>query len=153
MSLKLTELTYQRDSSDLFSRIAAEPWSVFFDSGFPNIDTGRYDVIAGRPFKTITTVGETTTVTDQSGKQYNTTEDPFGLVRDLLGDREKNLTGLPFCGGAMGYYAYDLGRRIEQLPETATHDIHLPDMAIGLYDWVVIIDHQQRKSSLVSCGR
>lgn len=153
MSLKLTELTYQRDSSDLFSRIAAEPWSVFFDSGFPNIDTGRYDVIAGRPFKTITTVGETTTVTDQSGKQYNTTEDPFGLVRDLLGDREKNLTGLPFCGGAMGYFAYDLGRRIERLPDIAMHDIHMPDMAIGLYDWVVIIDHHQRKSALVSYGR
>ncbi len=153
MSLRMTELPYQRDSATVFSSIAAEPWSIFLDSGYPKMDVGRYDIISGRPYTTLSTFADKTTITNKSGEKKISTEDPFSLVKDLLGEEEKILPDLPFCGGAMGYFAYDLGRRIEQLPETAEHDINIPDMAIGLYDWAVVIDHHQRRSWLVSHGR
>ncbi len=59
---------------------------------------------------------------------------------------------LPFQGGALGLFGYDLGRRVEKLPELAAHDIALPDMAIGLYDWALIADHSRQKLTLVSLG-
>jgi para-aminobenzoate synthetase component I len=150
LTIKLTELPYQRDSSTLFNAIAGEPWSIFLDSGYPNIDIGRYDIIASRPVKTLITRSDRTIITYADGTEEQSFEDPFTLVKIHLGTRQENLTGLPFCGGALGYFAYDLGRRIEQLPTTAIHDIHMPDMAIGIYDWAVIVDHHQRRSWLVS---
>lgn len=149
MSVKLTELPYHRDSSQLFTLIAHEPWSIFLDSGFPNIDLGRYDILACRPFITLTTRGQLTMITDPQGKEEQSNVDPFALVKEYLGAKEENFTGLPFCGGALGYFAYDLGRRIESLPVIATDDLPLPDMAIGIYDWAVVVDHHQRRSWLV----
>ncbi len=153
MSVKLTELPYQRDSSTLFDCVAAEPWSIFLDSGYPHTDTGRYDIIAGRPYMTLETYGKETFISNYTGKQTSSCDDPFRLLMSLLGDKDENLSGMPFCGGAMGYFAYDLGRCIEHLPEIAVHDINIPDMAIGLYDWAVIVDHHQRRSWLMGRGR
>ena len=153
VGIKLTELPYQRDTTALFSTLAAEPWSIFLDSGYPFIDSGRYDIVSARPYTTLVTHGDITTITDQSGRQRVSQDDPFDLLKACLGEREKNLSGLPFCGGALGYFAYDLGRRIERLPEIARHDIPLPDMAVGVYDWAVIVDHHQRRCWLASYGR
>src|SRR5690606_33646389 len=153
MSVKLTELPYQRDSSVVFSAIAHEPWSIFLDSGYPYIDSGRYDIIAGRPYTTLITSDQTTTITDQDGQQTRSEADPFELLKNLLGEKRDNFSSLPVCGGALGYFAYDLGRRIEHLPQIAINDLPVPDMAIGLYDWVVVVDHHQRRSWLVSYGR
>ncbi len=149
--MKLTELNYQRDASSLFDRVADEPWSMFIDSGYPRIDMGRYDIIVARPVVTIeTTAGETTITQMDSGHTQVTGDDPFTVVQQQLGDQQSNLSGLPFCGGAVGYFSYDLGRRVEHMPEMASRDINLPDMAIGIYDWAVILDHHQRRCWLVS---
>ena len=86
MSVKLTELPYHRDSSQLFTLIAHEPWSIFLDSGFPNIDLGRYDILACRPFITLTTRGQLTTITDAQGKEEQSNVDPFALVKEYLGE-------------------------------------------------------------------
>ncbi len=151
--MKLSELPYHRDSSLLFERVADQHWSMFIDSGYPRIDTGRYDIIVANPEITLETTGENTIITFVSGKELKSQDDPFRLVKQYLGKHESNLSGLPFCGGAIGYFAYDLGRRVENLPELCQQDIDLPDMAIGIYDWVVIVDHHQRRSCLASFCR
>jgi len=148
MNVKLTELPYQRDSSALFSTIANEPWGIFLDSSYPYIDSGRYDILSCRPYITLKSYGHQTIIKNSSGQDERSTDDPFVLLRRLLGEKKENRTGLPFCGGALGYFAYDLGRRIEVLPEIAVNDIPAPDMAVGLYDWAVVIDHHQRRSWL-----
>lgn len=50
----------------------------------------------------------------------------------------------------MGLFGYDLGRRFESLPTEAEQDITLPDMAVGIYDWALIVDHQLQRVSLLS---
>lgn len=57
---------------------------------------------------------------------------------------------LPFLGGALGLFGYDLGRRFERLPTQAQADIALPEMAVGIYDWALIVDHQRQQVSLLS---
>ena len=49
----------------------------------------------------------------------------------------------------MGYFSYDLGRRIETVPQHASNDLEIPDMAVGLYNWAVVVDHHKRRSWLV----
>jgi para-aminobenzoate synthetase component 1 len=60
---------------------------------------------------------------------------------------------LPFLGGALGLFGYDLGRRFETLPAYAAADIALPDMAVGMYDWALIVDHQRGEVSLLMAIR
>ena len=147
--MRLVELDYSRDSTLLFSQIAAEPWSIFLDSGYPRIDSGRYDIMSARPYRTLVTHGDETMITEGDSIRHSG-EDPFTLVKRQLGERRINLSGLPFSGGALGYFSYDLGRRIEKLPALCRDDIHMPDMAIGLYDWAVIVDHHKRRTWLIA---
>src|SRR5690606_29199958 len=41
----------------------------------------------------------------------------------------------------------------EALPEIAACDVDMPDMAIGIYDWAVVVDQRERRSWLISHGR
>lgn len=76
--------------------------------------------------------------------------DPLDLLRERLGPRQAPVPELPFCGGALGYFGYDLGRRFERLPAIAERDVDLPDMAVGVYDWAVVVDHRERRTHLVA---
>lgn len=43
----------------------------------------------------------------------------------------------PFCGGAAGWFGYDLGRQLERLPATIRPDADLPDLSCGIYPCVL----------------
>ena len=150
--MKVSELPYQRNAAELFSLIADEPWSIFFDSGYPEIDMGRYDIIVSRPAVTLETYGDITQI-NNNGNELTSTEDPLLILNQYLGDKRNNLSGLPFCGGAVGYLSYDLGRRLETLPEISKQDINMPEMAVGIYDWSLIVDHHLRRVWLASFCR
>jgi para-aminobenzoate synthetase component I len=153
LTFKLTELPYCRDSAEIFSHFAGEDWSVFLDSGYPYIDLGRYDIIAARPYITIKTFADDTEIDYVNGRHEHSSEDPFSIVKSILGENETRLSTVPFAGGALGYFAYDLGRKLETIPEISEHDIAMPDMAIGIYDWAVVTDHQQRRTWLTGYGK
>lgn len=48
---------------------------------------------------------------------------------------------LPFHGGWMGWFSYDLGRHFERLPSMAAADPSIPDFVVGEYDMVLAEDH------------
>jgi len=163
----LTEIPYRRDSARLFAPIAARPWGVFLDSGRPFCETGRYDILTADPYMTLVTRGTVTEISTRAGVALSP-EDPFALLRRALGERPKPLAqppratpgespaapaDPPFRGGAAGWFGYDLGRRIERLPVLAEDQEQIPDMAVGLYDWALVVDHTERRSWLVSAGR
>ena len=141
-------LPYFADSSALFSLIADQPWSVFLDSGFPHSNQGRYDILATDPVCTLVTQGETTRIT-RNHVTISSTADPFDLVKAELLPPVDGYEDLPFNGGAIGYFSYDLARRLENLPVIAQDAEQIADMAIGIYNWAVIVDHQEQKSFLV----
>jgi len=160
------ELPYHHDSALLFERIAQQPWAMLLDSGQmlnpatgkPGSQYGRYDIIVAEPFITLVTSGKHTTIT-QNGSATISEDDPFLLLKNLL-NRYKTpkfelpFAGgtLPFAGGALGYFAYDLARRIEKLSSNALPVVAAPEMMIGVYDWALVVDHREKKSLLVSHG-
>jgi len=141
-------LPYFEDSSVLFSSIADQPWSVFLDSGFPQSKQGRYDIIAADPVCTLVTNGDITEIT-RNNVTLHSNLDPFDLVKAQLLPHITGFDDLPFNGGAIGYFSYDLARRLEKLPVIANDAEKIADMAIGIYNWAVIVDHHQQKSFLV----
>ncbi|MEE8233178.1 MAG: aminodeoxychorismate synthase component I, partial [Gammaproteobacteria bacterium] len=110
-------------------------------------------IIAAHPYITLKTFADETEIVYANGKKEYSSDDPFSLVKTLLGENENKLPTVPFAGGALGYFAYDLGRRIEKIPDTSEHDITMPEMAIGIYDWAVVTDHQQRRTWLTGYGK
>ncbi len=148
----IAQLPYFTDSAALFSRIAHEPWAIMLDSGGGEGVDARYDILAAGPFMTLTTRGAETVIADINGATISR-DDPFTLLKDILHRYPgKALPELPFGGGAMGYFAYDLARGLEVLPELACDAEHLPEMAVGIYDWAVVVDHALKRSCLVSQG-
>ena len=148
----LAELPYHEDSAVLFEAIADCPGSVFLDSGRHHLKQSRFDILAAEPYATLVTRGALTEVRADGISLAR--DDPFDLLRNALtANPDAALTGLPFCGGAIGYFGYDLGRRLERLPAMPKDAEGMPEMAVGLYDWAVVVDHLERRALLLGQGR
>ena len=102
---------------------------------------------------------------DRRGRWSFFGADPFATFRDHPGAaiesfrklapwaRERSeQPGAPFRGGAVGYWSYDYGRRLERLPIRAADDLHLPDFVLGFYDVVGAFDHDTGRAWLFSSG-
>jgi para-aminobenzoate synthetase component 1 len=156
----LTELPYRADSAALFEAVADRPWAVFLDSGLHHPGQARYDIIAAEPYVRLVTRGALTEV--HAERTELSRADPFELLRKYVamdagcppGGLPSGHSGeLPFSGGAIGYFGYDLTRRIERLPARARDAERIPDMVIGIYDWAVVVDHSERRAWLAGQGR
>ncbi len=151
----LHSLPYFSDSAVLFAPFSAQSWAVFLDSGHPRSTQGRYDIIAAKPICTLVTQGNQTTITC-GNKVIVSNENPFDLLQSELAHHSEMLNSsplaefdLPFVGGAIGYFSYDLARRLEDFPNLAEDAEAIPEMIVGIYDWALIVDHKTKKSFLI----
>lgn len=140
MSFHSVELPYRADAAHYYAALAGLPWAVWLDSG----GMARYDILTAAPQHTL--------VLNEEDPQ----NDPFAMLRSKLSGQVAPVEGVPFAGGALGYWGYDLARRIDAgvagyLPDMAPDKI--PDMAIGIYDWALVLDHQEKIARLVSHQR
>jgi anthranilate synthase component 1 len=61
------------------------------------------------------------------------------------------LPGLPpLSSGLVGFFAYDMVRRLERLPSLATDDLGLPDMLLLLATDVAAVDHHEGTITLIA---
>jgi len=130
--------------TDCLARLRDLPWALLLDSGRPAATQGRYDLCMASPSLTLVSEGGSAVLRDAGARVLQTTTEPLRLLRKLLQERQVPPAGaLPFCGGAAGYFGYDLGLadlavRVRPLP--------LPEMAVGIYDWAVVSDHAEQRS-------
>ncbi|WP_421387557.1 aminodeoxychorismate synthase component I [Aeromonas veronii] len=114
---------------------------MLLESAGPLGTDNGFDIITADPLATLETRGEVTTLRIGANISKHH-EDPLALLahtqQQLLGELELCATHLPFIGGALGLFGYDLGRRFERLPVQAAADIAVPDMAVGIYDWALL---------------
>ncbi|MDD5228955.1 MAG: hypothetical protein PHD53_09130 [Methylococcales bacterium] len=116
---------YTPDSASIFSQLAESEWAVFLDSGHPRSTQGRYDIISGNPICTLVTHGDNTTITTKNDVIVSN-ENPFDLLKseltrygEMFDSNNVAEFDLPFVGGAIGYFSYDLARCLENLPSLA----------------------------------
>jgi para-aminobenzoate synthetase component 1 len=160
---KITPIDYEPDSDTLFAKLWDLPYACWLDSGKPSSDYGRYDIISALPASRIISKNGETKIYHHSKngdtlELYSTSkQDPLKLLHQELGKLSpSDAHDLPFGGGAIGYFAYDLGRRYIHLsqstntPSSLKQDSTFADMAVGIYHWALIQDHKQQKAWLVS---
>jgi len=78
--------------------------------------------------------------------------DPLQAVRETLALLETAaLPGLPpLSSGLVGFFAYDMVRRLERLPELAVDDLQLPDMLLLLATDLAAVDHHEGTITLIA---
>jgi len=111
-------------------------WAVFLDSGDPARSGGRYDILAAAPRAILAAPAE-----------------PFAGARRLLAGEAAGEGGSdwPVSGAAIGYFAYEVGRPAAKLPPRADRSSpFMPEVAVGLYGWTVVIDHAEQRAAITS---
>ncbi len=127
MSLYAVELPYLSNAAGhYFARLQALPHAVLLDSA----GLARYDIVCAAPHHSLDS--------DAS----------FAQVRAALGQQLAVIADIPFAGGALGYWSYDLARQNFGLAAHAQHDF--PLLSVAIYDWALVIDHELKRCRLVS---
>ena len=145
-------MPYVSDSSIYFEAIANDPWSCYLDSGIQddldeNIsDKSRYDIIVSHPFIKIIADESTVSIEENNLKKI-TKENPFNVLEGILANFNIQETSLPFTGGALGYFSYELSQ--SSIKNNKDH-VGMPLMMIGIYDWALIVDHQEKTACIAS---
>ncbi|MCB9140397.1 MAG: anthranilate synthase component I [Caldilineaceae bacterium] len=115
---------------------------------------GRFSFIGVHPPMTVVARGDEVIIGGAGGTVLESRRgDPLAIVSEMMAGRTpvQPAESLPrFTGGAVGYFGYDLVRFIERLPETAAHDLDVPDMMLLFCDNLVVFDHVRHRLSVIA---
>jgi len=133
-----------------FGIVSGDRQPFFFDSGLNVGGLGRYSFVGSEPFLTIRAKGKRITIAGPEGESVMR-GNPFAALDELVRRFRRQVpdVGFPFVGGAAGYFAYDLGRHVERLPDTTLDDIGFPDMYFAFYDGVIAYDHLKKECHVI----
>jgi len=147
------ELFPPPDPLDSCARFPDLPFLVLLDSAADPGLLGRYSFLAADPYTAVRAKGLLTQQLE-NGHWKRVAGDPLARVRELLEPyRADGVAGVPpFQGGAAGYVGYDWGAALERVPRTRYDDLAVPDVLLGLYDWVIAWDHLTGRGWLISTG-
>ena len=155
-------LAYRR----LVSRDQRTAPSFLLESVEGGDQQGRYSLLAAHPMMEVVAHANKTTVTDhrhgESTSNTTTEPDPLDKLRTISADWKQVIPQetadrgvLPSCvlGGWFGYAGYDSVRYAEptklSFDDAPEDDRHLPELAFGFYDELVIFDHVDKVIHLV----
>ncbi len=140
MDIEVKTYKYGLDPINIFKRFKDKKLCFFLDSSYRNFGLGRYSIIGFEPFFVLRTKDK---------------ENPFLKLRELI--NKFNIQGInkiPFLGGAVGYFSYDLGSILERKsnPSFRNDDLFLPSSIIGFYDSGIIFDNAKKLMTAFSTG-
>jgi anthranilate synthase component I len=145
-------------SADLLTPVSAflavaegEPDAFLLESVEGGEKIGRYTFLGVRPFLKLKSRGEQITV-ERGRKIERRTGNVFEVIKELLQQhRPAAMEGLPpFTAGAVGYCAYDIVRRLENIGEHAADDLDVPDCILMFFDRVLAFDHLRHQIHIVA---
>jgi len=131
------------------------PYRLFLDSASTTSRFGRYSFLTADPVAIVRSRGVEVECLDlRTGARREISGDPLIALRELVTPyAAEPVSALPpFQGGAAGYVAYDWGLTLERLPAPRYDDLGVPDLVLGLYDWVIAWDHQSSRAWVISTG-
>jgi para-aminobenzoate synthetase component 1 len=135
---------------DAFLVLRSLPHCVWLDS-VTRQPRGRISILAADPVLTISSKRSTVFMRGD-GFEMIMRANPFAALADWLG-RVQPAEPSPFpSGAAIGYFGFELKNHLEKLSRRAVDDVKLPEMWWGIYDVLLVFDHERNKAQLVSSG-
>jgi anthranilate synthase component I len=156
-------------SADLLTPVSAflavaegEPDAFLLESVEGGEKIGRYTFLGVRPFLRLESRGAEITIErsrpggaeprHHMGRVERRTGNIFEVIKELLQQhRPASMEGLPpFTAGAVGYCAYDIVRRLENIGQQAVDDLDVPDCVLMFFDRVLAFDHLRHQIHIVA---
>jgi anthranilate synthase component I len=111
----------------------------------------RYSFVGWDPFVVVRGTGTSIQI-EEMGEVSKFEGRPFDILRRISADfRPAPVPGLPpFLGGGVGYFAYDLVRQFERLPEKAGDDLHLEDFQVMYFSTILAFDHLRHRIHIIA---
>jgi anthranilate synthase component 1 len=147
-------------SADLLTPVSAflaiadkEPQAFLLESVERGEQIGRYTFLGVRPYMQVR--ARQGTVEIERGRRREVVQgDIFQVVKRLLREhRPAHIPGLPpFTAGAVGYFAYDVVRQLENIGEHAKDDLSLPDAELMFFDRLLAFDHLRHQIHIIAAA-
>ena len=149
------EVPWPADVEAVFAPLAERRNPVWLDSAAGPPHLARWSVLAAEPSAVLVHQGDVTRLLEPGGRvRMEVERDPFAALREALAavriEAQDAAAALPFGPGFYGYFAYDLGIYVEPAAGLSPRrDIALPDLWLGLYETVLVLDHETQQAQLV----
>jgi len=163
---------YNRGMSSVSSnsRVVVEPWRgagpaaaaaalrdrprlAWLDSSMADGRLGRWSIVASDPRWALTAYGTDVVLEAADGPRRLAPGALHAFARAVEDEPRAVLPDgapdLPFLGGAIGVFGFELGREVERLPATTRDDVGAPDLAFGWYDAALVWDGAREEGWLV----
>lgn len=146
---KTFPVTLDMNPYELLRCLEDRPYPVLLESGVEAGGLGRYSIVGADPHLCFTSNGEEYSLIHRKSTEQHA-GDPLKALQKVLKRYASEFRGpLPFYGGAIGTFSYDLKCLLEQVPDTAQKDIAFPEIWLGFYHWAFVFDHAEGKLFMV----
>ena len=144
---------YEAYTADLLTPVGAylrvargAKYSFLLESVEGGETIGRYTFAGANPVEVFRARGRTGTL-ETGGKKTPFEGNPVEELRRLTKRyRAVRIPGMPpLTAGAIGYFAYDMVRLVENIPATGRDDLGLDDCVMMFYRGLVAFDHVQHQ--------
>ena len=138
-----------------FLKLGAPRRAFLLESAEQGQHLGRFSFLGVGARALVTYADGRLTVQENGDRLSVEHDDPFAAVADLMRSYRPPASGEaaalpPLAGGLVGYFGYDLVRRLEPLPDAPPDDLGLPEMAFLLADTVLVFDHLKHTITIVA---
>ena len=145
-------------AADLLTPVSAflaiaehEPHAFLLESVERGEQIGRYTFLGTRPYMQVESRGREVTIRRGRTRERRTAS-PFEILKELLrAHQSATLPALPpFTSGAVGYFAYDVVRQLENIGERAKDDLDVPDCVLMFFDRLLAFDHVRHEIHIIA---
>jgi anthranilate synthase component 1 len=155
---------YETFTADLLTPVGAylrlardARYSCLLESVEGGETIARYTFVGANPAEVFRSRGRSCVIERATDRRRGKIEreeiggNPIEVLRGLVHRyRPVRIPGLPpLVAGAIGYFAYDMVRLIERIPDTGRDDLKLDDAVLMFYLGLVVFDHVQHRVWIV----
>src|ERR687893_1007927 len=139
----------------VYTKLAGGPGTFLLESAEQGVAWSRYSFVGVRSVATLVERDGQAAWLGTPPEGVPLSGDPVAALREtvaaLAAPTDPAGADLPpLTGGMVGYLSYDLVRRFERLPATATDDVPLPELGMMLATDLVVLDHFDGSAILVA---
>ncbi|MDF3059704.1 MAG: folK [Rariglobus sp.] len=163
----LEEIELPCPPHEFFATLAHRDHAFFLDSGLSSGGLGAYSFIGFDPFLIFRAKNNEITLTRGGHAIPPSATSPLTTLQSLL-QRHRSATpichlisdksssafaapALPFTGGAVGFFSYELCTQLETLPRVRPDDLpEIPDCEFAFYDAFIAHEHATARTWLVA---
>lgn len=155
--IQVASIRYLENSCDYFERIRHLDFPILLDSN-AHASNGRFDITAAQPAALLSSVAmeglkhtsgnENIDFFDLSQVDSSHSFELINTAIDRFTTKDCCHEHSPFVSGAIGVFSYDFGMPLNQL--AAPEQTGWPSLIVGIYQWAIVQDHQQRLAWLLA---